>query len=106
MKNIRWYDKNPDLKHIFEIIKNMDEGKQRVIAQDIIQILISVLKLNLDEEINKIGSTNIYDYRRWYDNDINLFTSFEIMKNVPDNIQQDIAKKIAESMLLVYAGEI
>lgn len=106
MKYVRWYDKNPDLKQIFEVIQNMDESCQRMIAQDIIQILMNVLRLDLDEEINKISSNYNYKCKRWYDDDINLFTSFEIIKNLPDDLQHEVAKKIVETVLLVYIGEL
>lgn len=104
MQNIRWYDKNPLLKEVFEFIQKLDTTAQNEIAKDIIQILMNDLHLNLDEQINNINKNCNYEFKRWYDNNINLFSSFEIIKGLPELQQKEVLKKIIESALLMYFG--
>ena len=106
MENIRWYDKEPVLKEVFEFIQKLDEPSQKEIAKDIIQILTNDLNLDLDSEINKISKNYNYECKRWYDNNIDLFSSFEIIKGLPQKKQQEVVKKIIESVLLIYIGDV
>jgi len=103
MKNIRWYDRNPDLKEVFDFIQGLGEAYQAKIAQDIIQILVGDFHLNLDEIINNINAkSNDYDFQRWYDKNIDMFTSFEIIKILPENLQAEVIKRIIETVLFIY----
>lgn len=102
MRRVRWYDKNPGLKEVFEFIENLDEPVQKKIANDIIQILLEDFGLDLDEKINNISKNYTYECKRWYDNNIDLFTSFDIIKTLHKELQNEIVKKIVESILLVY----
>lgn len=102
MKNIRWYDKNPDLKEVFEFIESLNLDYQNVIAKDIIQILINDFNFDWDKKINEISKNYNYDCKRWYDNNIDLFTSFEIIKGLSMDLQQKVIKKIIATILLVY----
>ena len=104
MKYVRWYDKNERLKSVFEFIKAMDIPVQNEIAQDIIQILLNDLNIDLDERINAVHKNYDYECKRWYDNNIDLFTSFELIKNLPDELKTEVVKKIIESALLLYLG--
>ncbi len=102
MKHVRWYDKNPDLKEVFEFIEGLDAEYQADIAKEILQILINDFKFDLDEKINKISKNYTYKCRRWYDRNIDLHTSFEIIKDVSEDVQHLIIKKIVQTVLLIY----
>lgn len=102
MKHIRWYDKNPNLREVFEFIQGLDDLIQKKIAKDIIQILMNDFNLDLDEKINNISKNYTYECKRWYDKNIDLFTSFDIIKSLPLKLQNEIVKKIVESILFVY----
>lgn len=105
MKHVRWYDKNPDLKEVFEFIESLDDNHQKIIAQDIIQILMNDFNLNMDKKINSIAQNYNYNCKRWYDKDINLFSSFEIIKTLSTEIQQKVIKKIITTVLFIYFEE-
>lgn len=105
MKHIRWYDKTPELSDVFEFIQQLSPDVQNKIAQDVLQVLIKDFNLNLDEEITKISKDYQYDCKRWYDGNIDLFSSFEIIKNLPDGLKNEIVKRMMESVLLVYIEE-
>lgn len=102
MKYVRWYDKDANLKAVFEFIKGLDVPVQSEMAKDIVQILIKEFDFDLDEKINEINRTCDYEYRRWYDKNIDLFSSFELIKNLPDDMKREVVKKIIESALLMY----
>ena len=105
MRHVRWYDKNPNLGDVFDFIEELDESIQGKIAQDILQILINDFKLDLDGKINNISKNYNYECKRWYDNNIDLFSSFEIIKSFSPQMQEQIIKKIIESILYIYIEE-
>ena len=101
-KHVRWYDKNPDLKNVFEFIQELDIADQKRIAHDILQILFTDFNINLDEKINEVSKNYAYKAQRWYDNNIDLFTSFEIIKGQSSVTKSKIIEKIIESILFMY----
>lgn len=105
MRHIRWYDKNPQLKDVFEFIETLDEDVQGKIAQDIFQILVNDFKFNLDEKFNEINKNCHFVCNRWYDNNIDLFSSFELIKTFSPQMQEEIVKKLVESILYIYLEE-
>lgn len=105
MKYERWYDKNSYLKDVFSFIEMSDTSVQEKIAEEIIQILINDFNLDLDKEINNISRSYTYKCSRWYDNNINLFSSFEIIKNLPDKKKNEVVKKIIETIFFVFLEE-
>jgi hypothetical protein len=104
MKYERWYDKNSNLKAVFEFIQKLDIPVQNEVAKDILQILMVELKTDLDEKLNCISKNYNYECKRWYDKNIDLFSSFELIKNLPDELKNKVVKKIMESVLLMYLG--
>jgi len=104
MKHIRWYDKNSNLKAVFEFIQGLDIPAQEEIAKDIIQILTKELRLDLDSNINSLCKNKNYAYKRWYDRNMDLCSSFELIKNLPEPLRKEIVQKIMESVLLMYFG--
>lgn len=105
MKYVRWYDKNPDLKDVFEFIHELDAPLQITIAKDIIQILVNDFGLNMDEKINMISQNYTFDCKRWYDNNIDLFSAFEIIKSLSFELQTQVVRKIIETILFIYIKE-
>lgn len=105
MKYVRWYDKNPNLKQVFDFIQELDKPFKDEIAKDIIQILVNDFGLNMDEKINNISKNYNFDCKRWYDNSIDLFSSFEIIKSLPVQTQDEIVKKIIDTIMYIYFNE-
>jgi len=108
MEYARWYDKNPELKEAFEFIEKLDISVQEQIAQDLIQILMNDFGLNLDAEINRIAQGYTYECKRWYDKNVDFFTSFEIIRTLPEEMQNEVVKRILETVLLLHInmGEV
>ncbi len=102
MRHARWYDKNPDLKDVFDFIETLNEEIQAQIAQDILQIMISEFGANFDARINEITQNSNYKFSRWYDKNLDLYTSFEMLKELPKHLQDEMVKKIIDSILFIY----
>ena len=105
MKYIRWYDKNPDLREVFDFIETLNESYQIQIAHDILQILMNDFNLDLDYEINKITKNSTFPCKRWYDKNIDLFTCFEMIKGFSKELQETIIRKIIQTALFMYIEE-
>jgi len=99
MKYIRWYDKNSDLKDVFDFLEGLDITAQKKIAKDILLILLNDFHLNLDERINRVSKNYTYSCKRWYDYNIDLFTSFEIIRGLTKIQQKQLVEKIVSSLL-------
>ena len=104
MEGIRWYDKNPLIKEVFDFIQKLDSPSQIEIAQDIIQILMNDINIDLDKEINTSNEELTHECKRWYDKNPDLHYSFEIIKRLPEIYQKAVMNKIIESALLMYFG--
>lgn len=102
MAHIRWYDKNPGLKELFEVIEGLEPSIQNQIGQDILQCLMNDFGLNLDEQINTISKNYTFKCNRWYDNNIDFFTSFEIIKGFSPEFQKQVIEKIITTILFIY----
>lgn len=102
MDQIRWYDKDSELSKVFAVIQKLDVTLQDKLAQEILQIIMCELKLDLDEEINRVTKNYTYKCQRWYDKNIDLSSSFEIIKSLDDRKRKEVTNKIIESVLYVY----
>lgn len=102
MQYVRWYDRKPSLREVFEFIQGLDAVYQEKVAQDIMQILTRDFKIGLDSDINNIALTCNYPLKRWYDKNTDLFTSFEIIKGLSFNTQEEVITKIVETVLFIY----
>lgn len=106
MQSIRWYDKNPLLKEVFEFIQKLDTHAQIEIAKDILQILMSDSNIDIDKALNEINQERPKNCNRWYDSNIDLHSSFAILKKLPDGYRKIILDRIIESALLMYFGHV
>lgn len=102
MKHVRWYDKDANLQAVFEFIQGLDLPVQAEMAKDIVQILMKELNIDMDKYMNEINKSCDYQYKRWYDQNIDLFSSFELIKNLPQELRYEVVRKIIESALLMY----
>lgn len=99
MNYIRWYDKNSDLKDIFDFLESLDTKAQKKVAKDIILILLNDFHLDVDEKLNKVHKNYTYQCKRWYDYNVDLFTSFEIIRDLSKKQQKLFVEKIVATLL-------
>lgn len=102
----RWYEQNPDLNEVVNFIQSLDFDDRVVVAKYLLQILISECNINIDEELSKI-STHDYSYNRWYDDNFDLSTAFELLKNL-SKVEQDfvVSRFLSEIVMSFVKKEL
>ena len=103
-KFVRWYDKDPDLSYLMAFIEKLSDDVRDDIAQDLIQIILSEIKVNNDDEISQLGQSQLKQYRRWYDHNISLHSAVEMIRNLDDVKRKEIVYLIKESIIQILAG--
>ena len=84
----RWYDKDPTVSLAVSLFKNTDPNNQQKVAEFIIQ---KGLKHNII-----IGEKSMIEnfkgfFRRWYDNDYQLFQALEYLRFATPKIRKELA---------------
>lgn len=97
----RWYEKNPDLNEVVNFIQSIDYEDRVVVAQHLLQILVNECHIDLDEELSRISKNN-YSYNRWYDQNGDLSTAFELMKNLPTDLQDYVVNRFLTEIVLLF----
>ena len=75
MYNRRWYDRYIDASETIDMLKNLEEAQQKVIANDVIDIANSIKSYHKEKESvplsigleRVLGLYNRGKSRRWYD---------------------------------------
>jgi len=102
MDNRRWYDKDPVLSKAMRILETSDDKFQIQVALNLIKVII---EHNIEE--NRFNTVEdilaaVEDGRcekgseRWYDLDLTIKTSVQMLENCPQEMQSKIARSIAE----------
>ena len=105
MAHVRWYDKNPKLKELMEFIENLDQQRQAQIARDILCSLMCDYGLDLDDKINEIYEQYNYKCNRWYDQNPDLFTSVAIIREFPQDLQDEVVDNTIKTIVEIYIEE-
>lgn len=103
MKYVRWYDKDSDLSRLLSFIEGLSDDIKDEIAQDLIQIILSEVKTNQDNELFQLSENNITQYRRWYDKNVHLHSAIEIIKNLDMQKRKEIISLLIESIVQILA---
>ena len=98
---MRWYDRDQTVSLAMSIIKNSNEKAQLRVAKLIVR------------KLNEFGVTKNYTIfqrfegfiKRWYDENDELFESFEALKAAPRKIQKEIALEIINFLHELEAQE-
>ncbi len=100
MANARWYDKNSQLNEFVSYLEEQEREVQDVFAQHLLQILIYEFNFNLDLEIGKMSEPCDYEYNRWYDDNVELFTIFEFVKKLSSEEQSYLVDSVISHVLI------
>lgn len=103
MNYVRWYDKDSDLSRLMSFIEGLPDDIKDEIAQDLIQIILSEVKTNQDNELFQLSESNITEYRRWYDKNVHLHSAVEIIKNLDTQKRKEIISLLMESIVQILA---
>lgn len=104
--HIRWYDKDEDLSQFLTFLEGIDERKRKVIAKEVLQIIFTELDLNPDEKILSLYSLEYSQKKRWYDEDIDVQSSIELIKDLSSEKKQELLSRTIETIQqLIFKGK-
>jgi len=98
----RWYDRDPILSKAMRILETSDDKFQIQVALNLIKVIIEHnIETNTFNTVEDILAA-VQEGRcekgneRWYDIDLTLKTSVQMLENCPQEMQSKIARSIAE----------
>lgn len=102
MNQRRWYDRDPILSKAMKILETSDDKFQIQVALNLIKIVIEhnieSNTFNTVEDILKAVEEGRCEKgnERWYDIDLTIRTSVQMLEKCPQEMQSKIARSIAE----------
>jgi len=102
MDQRRWYDRDPILSKAMRILETSDDKFQIQVALNLIKVIIEhnieTNAFNTVEDILKAVEEGRCEKgnERWYDIDLTLKTSVQMLENCSLEMQSKIARSIAE----------
>ncbi len=102
MNQRRWYDRDPILSKAMRILETSDDKFQ-------IQVALNLIKVIIEHNIESNSFKTVEDIlkavdegrcekgnERWYDIDLTIKTSVQMLENCSEEMQSKIARSIAE----------
>lgn len=99
---MRWYEENSKLTELLNFVKTLDKEDCETVANHLLQILITECNVNLDKELSNAFNSE-HPYKRWYDRNLDLSASMEILKNIPKEEQDYVVERFLSEIILSYA---
>ncbi len=91
----RWYDHDPLLVEVMELLRNFKEDLREQAQVFLIKIEAQVGKDAVESFYKKVKHVN---GNRWYDNDPVLSRAVELLRIVPQEVQRKAAENFLESL--------
>ena len=88
----RWYDDDPTMSLVISLLKNAPESVRKACAMLILDKAKEFGVLTDKSGFDKI----IYQFRRWYDKEKNLFEAIECLRISPVNERKKITSLVIE----------
>ena len=105
--HIRWYDKDEDLSQFLKFLEGIDERKQKVVVKEVLQIIFTELDINADEKILSLSNLEYLHNKRWYDVDVEVQSSIELLKDLSQTQRRELLSRIIETIQqLIFKGKI
>ena len=105
MNYVRWYDKDPYLSPVMNLLEKLPVEIQDSIAQDLLQLIMSYQDISHDNKIEYLNQNTLPSYRRWYDINPNLHSSIELLKNTDPQIKKEICESVVEFLFQILLQE-
>ena len=94
----RWYDNYSDLSQLFNFLEALDERKRKIVANEILQIVFCELGVDVNEKVNELSSLK-HDYdKRWYDIDVDVQSSVELIRGLSEEERKEILSRVIETL--------
>lgn len=106
MYNRRWYDKYTDVTETIDLMRNLDETQQEILASDVTEIANSIKTYHKEKEITplSIGLNRVFGLyqhskaRRWYDKSKPLNKAILNISTLPEQDYRNIMEGIGTAL--------
>ena len=96
----RWYDRYPDLKSLLMMLEQVDSQYIDFIAHDFLQVILEKYNDKFDIFMKEISENPPPRYNRWYDENYELHTCIEFVRNLDDdNARNELISLFIMSLL-------
>lgn len=95
MQNVRWYDKDENMKLLINMMEKLPYDAQENIATEIIQLLMQK-DIQADEFIKNLEY--VPSRHRWYDRSENVHSAVKMLKNLTVEQRKDVFSEIFTSV--------
>ncbi len=96
MPNLRWYDKDDNLKLLFQLLQKLPLDAQNTIASEIIQVLMQK-NIRPDDFISEIEY--IADRHRWYDKSETLHSAVKLLKILSPEERAEVLSEVFSTIV-------
>ena len=94
----RWYDKDEDITHLLKFLENIDPHHRKIIANELLQIIFQELGVDVNQKIMELKYLKPEQNKRWYDSDVDVQSSIEMIKNLSDSQRHELLVRIIETL--------
>ena len=106
MYNRRWYDKYTDTNKTLDLLKNLEDYQQKLIADNITEIANSIKNYHKEKEIVplSIGLQRVFGLyqarlaRRWYDQKKDINNAILNISTLPEQDYQNIMRGLNSAL--------
>ena len=106
MYNRRWYDKYTDTNKTLDLLKNLEDYQQKLIADNITEIANSIKNYHKEKEIVplSIGLQRVFGLyqarqaRRWYDKKTDINNAVLNISTLPEQDYQNIMRGLNSAL--------
>lgn len=96
MPHLRWYDKDDNLKLLFQLLQKLPVDAQNTVASEIIQILMQK-NIHPDDFISEIEY--IRERHRWYDKSETLHSAVKMLKILSPEDRCDVLSEVFSTIV-------
>lgn len=94
----RWYDKDEDITHLLNFLESINPRHRKIIANELLQIIFRELGVDVNQKIMELNYLKPEQNKRWYDNDVDVQSSIEMIKNLSDTQRHELLVRIIETL--------
>ena len=98
-RNLRWYEKEENLKAFMSLLEDLSIEKQCEIAIDMIIKASNYTDKDYSKVIDEISSFNPSEYKRWYDVNPNIHVAIETLRDLNEQDRLCVIKEFYDEIL-------
>lgn len=104
MKYLRWYDKDQYLSAFMKLLEGLPEDVQSQVAVDILLYIPKIIKKDFAKFINIVSGYDPREYNRWYDQNPNVHTAVEAIRELDPDKRDELINEISDIIVRYTEG--